>query len=69
MNLSAKGQIVFDKMKNQFQFQLLVARPARNKEPEFTPVIGSNDMDEIQEYFDLFKKDGYLVTVVNIKTI
>jgi hypothetical protein len=62
VNRKAKAAMQF--LANQYQFQLLVARPALSKEPEFTPVIGSNDMDEIQEYSDLFKKDGYLVAVV-----
>ena len=61
-NKKAKAALKF--LANQFEFQLLAARPARNKEIEYTPVMGSNDMQEIQEYFELFKKDGYLVTIV-----
>jgi len=69
IELSEKGKTAARFLAKEFCFQLLAARPARNKEPEYVPVIGSNDMNEIQEYFDLFKKDGYLVAVVNSENV
>lgn len=69
IELSERGKTAFRFLAKEFCFQLLAARPARNKEPDYIPVIGSNDMNEIQEYLELFKKDGYLVTVVNSENI